>query len=445
MDLAEVFAEQMQANNFLVIATSTPELCKEKIDSSSLPKILQKVPINEPVKDEAIRILEAKALQLEAEHGVYFSYQALEAAVKMAGQYLHDEYLPAKAIKLLEEATLLAKTKKGGKAIVVADDVAGVIAELTNIPVTKITMDESRKLLNLEQAMAERVVGQEEAIKMIGGALRRARTEMRGQNRPIASFLFLGSTGVGKTQVTKTLAEVYFGSEKNMVRLDMSEYQAEDAVARLIGDTVTGKGGYLTDKIRKFPFSLVLLDEIEKADPQILDLFLQVLDDGRLTDAHGKTVDFANTIIIGTSNAGTEFIQTSIKEGKNMSGIRETLVGEYLKNYFRPEFINRFDGIVVFSPLEMEDVVEIARIFLRQLAEKLEEKGIEFGFEEEALAELARMGFDPTMGARPLRRVVQDNIEDALAKLFLEDRLKRRDRVVLRRGLKLDVDKAEEL
>lgn len=445
MDLAEVLAEQMQANKFLVIATTTPEMAKDKVEASSLLKVLQKVPVNEPTLDEAIRILEAKALQFEGEHKVYFSYQALEAAVKMAGQYMHDEYLPEKAIKLLEEATLLTKVKRGDKSVVGAEDIAAVIADLTNVPVSKITMDEGKKLLSIEQAMKERVVGQEEAINMIASALRRARTEMRGKNRPIASFLFLGSTGVGKTEVTKTLAEVYFGSEKNMVRLDMSEYQASDALAKMIGDVQTGKGGYLTDKIRKYPFSLVLLDEIEKANPQILDLFLQVLDDGRLTDANGKTIDFTNAIVIGTSNAGTEFIQESIQAGKRMEVIKETLISDYLKKYFRPEFINRFDGIVVFSPLKLENVVEIARIFLRQLAVRLEEKGIGFGFEEAAVRELAELGFDPTMGARPLRRVVQDKIEDALAKLFLENKLKRRDKVILMKGLALKVEKAAEL
>jgi ATP-dependent Clp protease ATP-binding subunit ClpE len=230
-----------------------------------------------------------------------------------------------------------------------------------------------------------------------------------------------------------------------MIRLDMSEYQASDALAKLIGDVQTGRGGYLTEKIRKYPFSLILLDEIEKANPQILDLFLQVLDDGRLTDANGKTIDFTNTIVIGTSNAGTGFIQESIQAGKNMAVIREVLVSDYLKKYFRPEFLNRFDGIAVFSPLKIENVVEIARIFLNQLAMRLEEKGIGFGFEEEAVAELARLGFDPTMGARPLRRVVQDKIEDALAKLFLENKLKRRDKVILKKGLLLNVERAKEL
>ena len=213
----------------------------------------------------------------------------------------------------------------------------------------------------------------------------------------------------------------------------------------MIGDAQTGKGGFLTEKVRKNPFTLILLDELEKASSDILNLFLQVFDDGRLTDATGKTIDFTNAIIIGTSNAGTEFIQESLKLGKGMAVIRETLLSDHLKKYFRPELLNRFDGIVVFAPLNMEDVAEIARIFLRQLAERLEEKGIEFGFEEVAVLELARLGYDPTMGARPLRRVVQDKIEDALAKLFLENKLERRDRVILQKDLVLAVVKAQEL
>ncbi|OGG90010.1 hypothetical protein A3C68_01405 [Candidatus Kuenenbacteria bacterium RIFCSPHIGHO2_02_FULL_42_29] len=445
MDLAEVLAEQAQAHNFLVIATTTPEMSKEKIEKTNLSKVLQKVLINEADQDEAIRVLEAKALQFEAEHKIYFSYQAIETTVRMAGQYLRDTYLPEKAVKLLEQVAISVKNKNGEKTVVKAEDVAEAVADLTNIPVTKITADESKKLLNLEQVMHERVVGQNEAISMVASAIRRARTELRGKSRPIAAFLFLGSTGVGKTEVAKTLAAAYFNSEKDMVRLDMSEYQASDALAKLIGDAQTGKGGFLTEKVRKNPFTLILLDELEKASSDILNLFLQVFDDGRLTDATGKTIDFTNAIIIGTSNAGTEFIQESLKLGKGMAVIQETLLSDHLKKYFRPELLNRFDGIVVFAPLNMEDVAEIARIFLRQLAERLEEKGIEFGFEEVAVLELARLGYDPTMGARPLRRVVQDKIEDALAKLFLENKLERRDRVILQKGLVLAVVKAQEL
>lgn len=445
LDVAEVLAEAMQANNFYVLATTTPEFYKQYIEQSSLSKVMQKIVVNEPEEDEAIRILESKALFLEGQEKIYFSYQSIESAVSLSKQYLHDEYLPEKAIKVIEQTALTVKQKRGERSVVKAEDVAEVIAELTNIPVTKISEDESKKLLNLEEKMHERIVGQEEAVRLVAMALRRARTELRGANRPIASFLFLGPTGVGKTEVAKTLARVYFGSQENMIRVDMSEYQAADALSKLIGDARSKRGGYLTEAVRKNPFSLILLDEVEKAKLDILNVFLQVLDDGRLTDATGRTVDFTNTIIIGTSNAGTEFIQQSLKEGKSLESIRDELINTQLKNYFRPELLNRFDGIVVFKPLELGQVEEITRIFLNELAARLEEKGVELEAEEAAVKELAKLGFDPTLGARPLRRVIQDRVEDELAKLFLEHKVDRRDKIILRAGLKLEVKKAEKI
>ncbi len=445
MDVAEVLAEAMQANNFYVLATTTPEFYKKYIENSSLPKVMQKLNVEEPDDNEAIKVLESKALFLEGEHKIYFSYQAIESAVEFSKHYLHDEFLPEKAVKVIEQAALNVKQKKGSKSIVKAEDIAEVIANLTNIPVTKIGEDESKRLLNLEERMHERVVGQDEAVKLVAMALRRARTELRGTNRPMASFLFLGPTGVGKTQVAKTLAKVYFGSEENMIRVDMSEYQAADALSKLIGDATTNQAGYLTEAVRKNPFSLVLLDEVEKAKLDILNVFLQVLDDGRLTDASGKTVDFTNTIIIGTSNAGTEFIQQSLKQGKSLETIRDELINTQLKNYFRPELLNRFDGIVVFKPLNLEQVREITKIFLGELAERLEEKGVGFEAEEGAVDALAQAGFDPALGARPLRRVIQDKVEDGLAKLFLESKVKRRDKIILKSDLSLAIEKAERI
>ncbi len=445
LDVAEVLAEAMQASNFYVLATTTPELYKQYIEQSSLSKIMQKVVVNEPAEDEAIRILESKALFLEGQEKIYFSYQAIANAVTLSKQYIHDEYLPEKAVKVIEQTALSVKQKRGEKSVVKAEDVAVVVAELTNIPITKITEDESKKLLNLEEKMHERIVGQEEAVKLVAMALRRARTELRGTNRPIASFLFLGPTGVGKTEVAKTLARVYFGSQQNMIRVDMSEYQAADALSKLIGDARTNRGGYLTEAVRKSPFSLILLDEIEKAKLDILNVFLQVLDDGRLTDASGRTVDFTNTIIIGTSNAGTEFIQAGLKQGKTLEIIRDELINMHLKDYFRPELLNRFDGIVVFKPLELNQVEEIAGIFLNDLAVRLEEKGIEFEAEQAAIKQLAKLGFDPALGARPLRRVIQDKVEDNLAKLFLEQKVNRRDKIILKADLSLEVKKAERI
>ncbi|MFH1890953.1 MAG: ATP-dependent Clp protease ATP-binding subunit [Candidatus Kuenenbacteria bacterium] len=445
MDMAEVLAEQMAASNFLVLASTTAEDYRQYIENSSLAKVLQKAAINEPSQDETIKILEAKTIYLEAAHKVYFSYQSIEQIAKLSARYLHDQFQPEKAIKILEETALNVKQLRGAKAIVSPDDVANIVADKTNIPSSKIGKNEKNTLLNLEQKMHQRVIGQESAINFVASALRRARTEIRSKNHPIASFLFLGPTGVGKTEVAKTLAESYFGSEKNMIRIDMSEYQANDAMAKLIGSAESGKAGLLTEAVRKNPFSLILLDEIEKANFDILNVFLQVLDDGRLTDAAGKTIDFTNVIIIATSNVCANYIQNEVKQGTDIEKIRQQLMDAYLTEKFRPEFLNRFDGIVVFHPLEMRHVIQIAKLFLNKLAERLEQKGIIFKVEEDAIAELARLGYEPSMGARPLRRVIQDRIEDQLAKLFLEDKIKRRDQVILGKELALKVNKAEEI
>ncbi len=445
MDAAEALAEQMQANNFMVLATTTPEFYKSYIENSSLAKAMQKVVVDEPDENESIQIIESKALFIEGKNQVYFSYQAIEKAVKLAKRYLHDEYLPEKAIKIVESTALAVHSKRGVGAIINKEDIAQVVANMTNVPVTKINVDESKRLLNLEERMHERIVGQDEAVRSVAMALRRARTELKGKNRPIASFLFLGPTGVGKTEVAKTLSRVYFGDEKNMIRVDMSEYQASDALPKLIGDAQTNTGGYLTEAVKKKPFSLVLLDEFEKAKLDILNVFLQVLDDGRLTDATGKTIDFTNSIIIGTSNAGTEYIQESIRQGKTIDKIKETLINDKLKTYFKPELLNRFDGIVVFKPLEMSQVEQIAHIFIAQLASRLEEKGIELIVNDGAIKKLAQAGFDPTLGARPLRRVIQDKLEDKLAKLFLAKQIDRRDKVIIKDNLEIEVEKAERI
>ncbi|PIR05275.1 hypothetical protein COV56_03710 [Candidatus Kuenenbacteria bacterium CG11_big_fil_rev_8_21_14_0_20_37_9] len=445
MDMAEVLAEQIMRSNFLILATTTIDDYQKYIENSSLAKTLRKIIINEPTQDETIRILEAKALRLEALHKIYFSYQSIEQIATLSGRYLHDEYQPEKAIGVLEEVALNVKQSKGEKAIVNSDDVASIISVRTNIPAAKIAKDERGKLLNLEQKMHERVIGQDNAISLVASALRRARTELRSKNRPIASFLFLGPTGVGKTEVAKTLAETYFGEEKNMIRLDMSEYQSNDAMTKLIGSADTARVGYLTEAVRKNPFSLVLLDEIEKASFDILNIFLQVFDDGRLTDAIGKTIDFTNSIIIATSNAGADFIQQEVRDGASMEKIRDGLIGIYLKDKFRPEFLNRFDGIVVFHPLATEHVRQIAKLFLNQLAQRLEEKGVKFKITESAIYKLAELGFEPTMGARPLRRVIQDRVEDQLAKLFLDEKIKRRDEIILGPDLIVQINRAPEI
>jgi ATP-dependent Clp protease ATP-binding subunit ClpB len=263
---------------------------------------------------------------------------------------MHTKYLPAKAVELLELVSVRVAQTKGEGAIVTKDDIAEVVSEATSIPVSKVTEKESDVLLNMEDKIHKRMINQEEAVNMVASSLRRARAEMREGKRPIANFLFLGPTGVGKTELAKTVSEIYFGNEKNMIRLDMSEYQHPDSVKKMIGSTAGGRG-YLTEAVRKAPFSLILLDEFEKAHPDILNLFLQVMDDGRLTDGQGRTIDFTNSIIIATSNAGAVYIQEQVAQGTDIEKIKDVLINERLNKILRPELINRFDGIVVFKPL----------------------------------------------------------------------------------------------
>ena len=448
IDLAGVLAKALESAVLVALATTTPLDYRRYIEGhSGLENVLEKVPIEETSGNEAIQILEAKASAIEHKNNIYFSYDAIALIVKLAGRYLHDRYLPEKAIEIMHEVAVRVGSQKGKGTLVSANDVAVTISEKTNIPLTEITKEESEKLLNLEQKIHERVVDQVEAVQMVASALRRARAEMRDINRPIVNLLFLGPTGVGKTELAKTVAAVYFGDEKNMIRLDMSEYQEQASINRLIGAppgyTGSGSGGYLTEAVRKNPFSLVLLDEIEKAHPDIANLFLQVMDDGRLTDASGRTVDFTNVILIGTSNAGTETIQNKLKDGVPIEQIRRELIDQELTTYFRPELLNRFDGIIVFKPLTITEVEAIAKLMLLAVKANLAQRGISFKVTPQALAELAQAGFDPAYGARPLRRVIQQRVEDRLASFLLEGKVGRRDTVTVEAGGNLRIEKAK--
>ena len=443
LDLAEVFAQYLNKHLFFCLGTTTPAGFAESIEEKSLAEAFMPVKVEELELNDAIQVLEAKSGPIEYQNKVYFSYDAIEKAATLSARYIHDKYLPEKALEILEQAAIRARQERGENKVVSGEDVAEIISGITKIPVTAVSQKEGEKLLHLEEKIHERMISQDEAVTVVAASLRRARAELREGKRPIASLLFLGPTGVGKTELAKTVSEVYFGNEKSMLRFDMSEYQEQNSIGRLIG---LGKNaGLLTEAVRKAPFSLVLFDEVEKAHPEILNLFLQVMDDGRLTDAQGRTVDFTNTIIIMTSNAGAQFIQDEINAGTAMERIKESLLNEKLKQNFRPEFLNRFDGTVVFKPLTMADVIKIARILIEKVAKRLAEKGIEFSVADEAVAELAEMGFDPKFGARPLRRVIQDRIDDALAKKLLQGELVRRDKVVYEVGGNLRVEKAQEL
>lgn len=446
LDLARVLADELGRGYCFAICTATPREYAEALEGGPLGNVLTKVEIPEVEVNQAIQILEAKLGLIEYRHHVWFSYDAVEAAVTLADRYLHEQFLPEKAIQLAKEAAATVQHRKGRDAIVDREAIATVVAEKTKIPVKSLTEQESQKLLNLEQAMHGRVIGQDEAVQAVAAAMRRGRAELRETNRPIANFLFLGPTGVGKTELAKTLAAAYFGDEEAMIRLDMSEYQDKASLYRLIGEPAGSQsGGLLTEAVRRRPFALVLLDEIEKANPDILNVFLQVMDDGRLTDNVGRVIDFTNVILIATSNAGAPFIQDEIRAQRPIAAIKEALVGRELRQSFRPEFLNRFDDIIVFAPLTPDQIVEITRLMLKKVAARLEERGIVFEATEPAIRELAAAGYDPAFGARPLRRVIQDKVDNVVAEALLKGKLGRRDKLIFDQGGSLRVEKAARL
>ena len=442
-NLASILIDALNRGSTFVLSTSTPEAYTGSIERSPLGQVLQKTMIVEPEANEAIQILEAKINAIEYKNNIIFSYAALDQAVSLSDRYMHDQYLPAKAIELCQETALAVFKQRGKNAVVGAEDIAKIVAEKTKIPVTRVAEEEKEKLLNLETEMHERMIGQDAAVDAVAAALRRARAELREGNRPIANFLFLGPTGVGKTELAKTTAQAYFGDEGSMIRFDMSEYQNQTSVAKLIG--AAGQAGQLTEAVRQKPFALLLLDELEKAHPDILNLFLQVMDDGRLTDGAGRTIDFTNVILIATSNAGTSYIQDEVVKETPLDQIKTHLIETELKQIYRPEFLNRFDDVIVFKPLSMDEVTQIAYLMINQVAERLEAKGISFRADDSAVHELAELGYDPKFGARPLRRVIQDRVENVVADTLLQNKAGRRDTLVLKAGGKVEVEKAAEL
>lgn len=439
LDVSEALAQMLQSGQIITFATTTPEGYTRFINRSAIGNILADVDVTILEENKAIQVLESKAPYIEYRQHVYFTYQAIEASVRLASQFLQQQVIPESAIGLMTEAAGKARTDRGENALVQVTDVAAVVSEKTGIPVSAVTDDESEKLLKLEEAMHERIVGQTEAVELVANALRRARASIRATNRPIANMLFLGPTGVGKTELAKTIADIYFGGEDRMIRLDMSEYQDTAAVYRMIGQPGQPGTGVLTEAVRQQPFSLVLLDEMEKADPDILNIFLQVFDDGRLTDSVGRVVDFTNCIIIGTSNAATAYVQGEIEKSVPYEEIQQALMHGALQEYYRPEFLNRFDGIVLFKSLMQDDIEQIASLLLKRTAKDLEEQGIGFEVRPGALKSLAAMGYDQTFGARPMRRAIQNTIENKVAELVLGRKLKRRDTVVVEEGLVLRI------
>ncbi|MFQ6049984.1 MAG: AAA family ATPase [Candidatus Paceibacterales bacterium] len=430
IDISGVLGSYLHLPQFQIVAITTFEGLHKNIEQNpSILSLFEKVEVSEISQRETLILLEKQALQLETKYKKFVSYPALRDIIKLCDKYLPAIPFPEKAMDLLNEIMVyVAQTKD---KVVLPKHVAKIVSEKTEIPVGEVETKEREILLNLENSIHKRIINQEEAVREVSAALRRAKAEVTIRKGPMGSFLFLGPTGVGKTETSKALAEIYFGSENRMIRLDMSEFQNIPDIPRLIGSP--GEEGLLTTQVREDPFSLILLDEIEKSHPNILNLFLQVLDEGHLTDGLGRKVDFKNTIITATSNAGYQIILEALKQGKKMSEIKEKLLDFlFKKGIFRPEFINRFDAVVVFKSLTKENLLDIAGLLLQKLKKSLSKKDIEFIITPQLKKKIVELSYDPKFGAREMRRAIQDKIGNVLAQALLSAQLKRGDRVEVR-------------
>ena len=438
IDASPIILPYLEHPGLYFVATTDPANFHQYIETKkAIAEKFEKIEVREPTPDQVIRILEDIVPEAEKRTEVVVSYQTLQSIVKLSDQFLYEKPFPEKAIDLFNEVVVYA-AGEGKGTIVSPRHVQAIIQQKTGVPVGEAEEAEKERLLKLEEILHKRVIGQNEAIKVIANAMRRARAGVTVSKKPIGCFLFLGPTGVGKTETCKALADAYFGSENAMIRFDMSEYQDISGIHRLIGappgTPEARAGGQLTNAVRDRPFSLILLDEIEKAHPDILNLFLQVFDEGWLTDSLGRKVKFNNTIIIATSNAGAELIRQSLKQGLPPDKIRKKL-WNYLQSekIFRPEFLNRFTAVVTFNPLTQEEIIKITALLIKKLAQNLEkEKGVFLEVQEDAIAKLARLGFDPLLGARPIQRIIQKKIEDILAKKMLAGEIRRGDRLVVK-------------
>ncbi|UOE94223.1 ATP-dependent protease ATP-binding subunit ClpC [Alkalihalobacillus sp. LMS39] len=481
-------------------ATTLDEYRKYIEKDAALERRFQPIQVNEPTLDESIQILKGLRDRYEAHHRVKITDEAIEESVKLSDRYIADRFLPDKAIDLIDEAASkvrlrsytappnlkeleqkLEETRKEKDAAVqsqefekaaslrdseqrlreeldgmknewkkkqgqentevAVDDIAQVVASWTGIPVSKLAEEETERLLRMEEILHQRVIGQEEAVKSISKAVRRARAGLKDPKRPIGSFIFLGPTGVGKTELARAVAETLFGDEDAFIRIDMSEYMEKHATSRLVGSPPGyvghDEGGQLTEKVRRNPYSVILLDEIEKAHPEVFNILLQVLEDGRLTDSKGRTVDFRNTAIIMTSNVGASTLRKNkflgfAVEGENheYKDMKGKVMSE-LKNSFRPEFLNRIDEIIVFHSLEKKHVRQIISLMAEQLKKRLAEQGIEFELTEAAMDKITNEGYDPEYGARPLRRALQKQVEDRLSEELLKGTIQKGQRAII--------------
>ncbi|SHF46893.1 ATP-dependent Clp protease ATP-binding subunit ClpC [Caldanaerobius fijiensis DSM 17918] len=516
IDASNILKPALARGEIQVIGATTLDEYRKYIEKDpALERRFQPIQVDEPSVEDTIEILKGLRDKYEAHHRVKITDEALVAAAKLSDRYITDRFLPDKAIDLIDEAASRARlqtftappeikeleekiqklqkekeeaisTQEFEKAArlrdeeqkcreelekikeqwehknlskdksVTEEDIANIVSLWTGIPVKKLAEEESEKLLHLEEILHNRVIGQDEAIEAISRAVRRARVGLKDPKRPIGSFIFLGPTGVGKTELAKALAEAMFGDENAMIRLDMSEYMERHTVSRLVGSPpgYVGyeEGGQLTEKVRRKPYSVVLFDEIEKAHPDVFNILLQILDDGRLTDAKGRTVDFKNTIIIMTSNVGADLIKkqatlgfaASTNEAKDAYEKMKENVMDQLKRTFRPEFLNRIDEIIVFHQLTMDDIKKIVDIMLKDLNERLKANNIQLILSDAAKEYLAKEGYDPAFGARPLRRAIEKTIENTLSEKMLKGEIKQGDVVYVDvKDGKLDITKKE--
>ncbi len=504
IDAANILKPALSRGEIQVIGATTLDEYRKYVEKdSALERRFQSVIIDEPSEDESIEIIKGLKPKYEEHHKLIISDDAIVAAVKLSNKYITDRFLPDKAIDVIDEASSKVRLKvsnlspegkemekelraiikekedairnqefekasqlrddeaemkdriremaqayreehEANKPTVTAENVAEVIATMTGVPVTKLTEGESERLLKLEDTLHERVIGQHDAVVAIAKAIRRARVGLKAPNRPIGSFIFAGPTGVGKTELAKSLAEAVFGSEDNMIRVDMSEFMEKHSTAKLIGSPPGyvgyDDGGHLTELVRKKPYCVILFDEIEKAHPDVFNIMLQILDDGRLTDAKGRHVNFKNTIIIMTSNVGASMITTTSKlgfstaedESKDKYEKLKDTVSEEMKKAFRPEFLNRIDETIVFSHLSQEEIREIVDLMLKDLVKRLKERELSIEVTDEVKDHLAKNGYSEAYGARPLRRLIQRKVEDMLAEEILSGKYSAGDIIVLK-------------
>lgn len=502
IDASNILKPALARGEMQVIGATTLDEYKKYVEKdAALERRFQPITVGEPTVEESIQILKGLRDKYEAHHGVKITDSALESAAKLSHRYIADRFLPDKAIDLIDEASSrlrlktytappelkdletrlesisnekeeaiqtqdfekAAKIRDEEKKVraeleekkktweqksnsqqkqVTEEEIAQIVADWTGIPVKSIAEEESQRLLHMEDVLHERVVGQDEAVASIAKAIRRGRVGLSDPKRPTGSFIFLGPTGVGKTELSKALAEALFGDEDAIIRIDMSEYMEKHSVSRLVGSPPGyvgyDEGGQLTDKVRRKPYSVILFDEIEKAHPDVFNIMLQIMEDGILTDSQGRRVNFRNTIIIMTSNIGARLITDNKRrlgfsananeKAEDYEQIKSDVMGE-LKKAFRPEFLNRVDDIIVFKPLDQEDIKKIASKMLEQLQTRMKQRDITVDFSDEAIAKLAEVGFDSVYGARPLRRAITSNIEDMIAEEILENRIKDGDHI----------------